>query len=130
MTSVDGSDVLQLTRWRDQVLEAYTWEQWSSLDRLALRAVSLAPSADALAVTGAGKLLDSQLWSECRNDGTAKNVAAALVKWKASANSKKRSSFEGSAGPSLLKKPRLFKESASHFKEVVSAERAYPAEQR
>ena len=96
------------------------------LDRLAVKAVSLAPSADALLITGVGKVLDSQIWANCKSSAQ-ESVAVAVTKWKASA--KKRSPCQGPTCPSLLKRPRLFKDTALHFCEWLRlTERVQPSE--
>ena len=114
MLPSDGSEVLQLTRWRDNVLYAFAWGQTSVLDRLAVKAVSLAPSADELLLTGVGKVLDSQVWAGCTKSAQ-ESVATAITKWKTSA--KRRAPCQGPSCPGLLKKPKLFKDTAVHFGE-------------
>ena len=130
MVSVGTDEIQLLARWRDQVLDAFTWGNASMLDRLALRAISMSPSAAALDATGDGKLLsDASVWAATGTAGTTKNVAAALEKWKRCASSTKRARVSGS--PSCLeivKKPKLFKDTACHFLNWLQlTERVVPA---
>lgn len=102
-------------RWRDSVVDAVLNKSSDVLHKLSISALKQQPSAQSLAVSGAGLLLaDPAIWIIAGPE-TEKNATAALARWKRGAGSTKRIATAVPAHPLGPKKTKGCLLALDHF---------------